>query len=74
MSQAVSLSSQTIPDVAPDALNIAPDALNITETLSNLTYLTRLDSESPGMVRVYCDEAEERLKALTLLLSSTKAP
>lgn len=63
MSQAVSLSSRAVN-------NITSDALNITETLSNLTFLMRLDSDSPRLICKYLEEADERLRALSALLSS----
>jgi hypothetical protein len=66
MSEAVSLSSRAVN-------HITSDALNITETLSNLTFLMRLDAESPNLVRKYLEEAEERLRALSALLSSAEA-
>ncbi len=66
MSEAVSLSSRA-------KNHVTSEALNITETLSNLPFLLRLDADSPHLVRSYLEEAEERLRALSALLSSGAA-
>jgi hypothetical protein len=52
------------------AHRVSHEGINITETLSNLTYLIRLDAENPSLVRSYADEAEGQLLALAALLRS----
>ena len=44
------------------------DARNIIEALGNLFYLIQLDAENPSLVRNYTAQAEERLRALQILL------
>jgi hypothetical protein len=46
------------------------DAGDITETLANLTYLIRADADCPDTVRLYADQAEERVRALGDLIRS----
>jgi hypothetical protein len=44
------------------------DARNIVEALGNLLYLISVDAENAALVRSYVGQAEERLRALQVLL------
>lgn len=46
-------------------------AVNISETLSYLTYLLCIDAENPERVRLYAEQAQERVRALGSLLRSS---
>jgi hypothetical protein len=46
-------------------------ATDISETLSYLTYLLCIDAENPDRVRLYAEQARERVRALGSLLRSS---
>jgi len=45
-------------------------ATDISDTLANLTYLICVDADYPARVRLYAEQANERLRALGSLLRS----
>jgi len=45
-------------------------AIDITEALASLNYLIGLDAENPRLVRMYANQAEERVRALGGMLCS----
>ncbi len=46
------------------------EAVDICEALTNLAYLIRMDSGEPGKVEMYAEMAEDRTRALGMLLHS----